>query len=253
MSLCWFPIYLKIVLAYYLSAMYFVYKRVNVLKAKQDSSELFFTLILKYKYHHASSISSFLKRSHKHMLIISVCIKSHAQTHTRTHLHRCTVEMDATSINHPDLLLSFPLSLIHYALIQHRMCACRHMTSHRCHACVCLRVILSSSINAGPVSVGGLISLETSERSLFFGRELVPAPVDGGAETCCALGFLVHIASNSANSKQEMKDEVWMRQDKRWEATLGLMRVARLRALRVTVAAWGASVLYRCWTPLCGC
>ncbi len=104
---------------------------------------------------------------------------------------------------------------------------------HQCRTCQCRRVNKPRDFRA----------------FTFLRQRLVPAPVDGGAETCCALGFLVHIASNSANSKQEMKDEVWMRQDKRWEATLGLMRVARLRALRVTVAAWGASVLYRCWTP----
>ncbi len=60
---------------------------------------------------------------------------------------------------------------------------------HQCRTCQCRRVNKPRDFRA----------------FAFLRQRLVPAPVDGGAETCCALGFLVHIASNSANSKQEMK------------------------------------------------
>lgn len=106
---------------------------------------------------------------------------------------------------------------------------------HQCRTCQCRRVNKPRDFRV----------------FAFLRQRFVPAPVEGGAETCCALGFLVHIASNSANSKQDMKDEVWMRQDKRWEAT-GLMRVAKASGPSCQ-RGWGASVLYRCWTPLCGC
>lgn len=63
------------------------------------------------------------------------------------------------------------------------------MTSHWCHAYVCLPVILSSSINAGPVSVGGLISLETSERSLFS-AEICSCAGGGGSRDMLCFGIL---------------------------------------------------------------
>ncbi len=148
--------------------MYFLYKSGERVKRRhKDSSELFFcslTLILKYKYHYASSFSIFWKPKHKHMLIISVSIKSHAHRHTCTRTDGCY-----------EYQLSWPPSIFSSVLDSLRSYATQNVRLPyyiSLMPCVCLWVILSSSINAGPVSVGGLISLETSEYSLFFGRDL---------------------------------------------------------------------------------
>lgn len=227
--------------------MYFLYKRGNVLKGDTKILQnLFFfslTLILKYKYHYASSFSIFWKPKHKHMLIISVSIKSHAHRHTCTRTDGCY----EYQLSWPPSILSSVLdSLRSYATQNVRLLPydislmpCVFVSyfeqQHQCRTCQCRRVNKPQDFRV----------------FAFLRQRFVPAPVEGGAETCCALGFLVHIASNSANSKQDMKDEVWMRQDKRWEAT-GLMRVAKASGPSCQ-RGWGASVLYRCWTPLCGC
>lgn len=170
----------------------------------------------------------------------------HTDTHALTQTHWC---YEYQSSWPPSIFSSVLDSLRSYATQNARLppydislmpCVCLFASyfeqQHQCRTCQCRRVNKPRDFRA----------------FAFLRQRFVPVPVEGGAETCCALGFLVHVASNSANSKQDMKDEVWMRQDKRWEATLGLKRVAKAPGPS-RQRGWGASVLYRCWNPLCGC
>lgn len=102
--------------------------------------------------------------------------------------------------------------------------------------CVCLRVILSSSINARPVSVGGLISLETSERFAFPRLRFVPVLVEGGARHVVLWDFwyTLHQTDLTANRIWKMKSECAKTSGgrQRWVWCVS----QRLRALLVDVA-----------------
>lgn len=115
--------------------------------------------------------------------------------------------------------------------------------------CVCLWVILSSSINARPVSVGGLISLETSERFAFPRLRFVPVLVEGGARHVVLWDFwyTLYQTALTANRIWKMKFEYAKtsggRQRWVWCAS------QRLRALLVVMA--GERVCYIGVDPPC--